>query len=367
MSGMTKAEFEQRVSMIKDERDKFREFATEGVLAAYGFNPEKQNEYSGYSLPELARHACTIANQDTGGNVAQVIGRALGNTDFPIILSNVANKSLLDSYTAASETWQIWCDKGSVRDFKPQTLVGASETEGLDEVKEMEHYKYGEMAEKKETFTMSTYGKIFSFSRHAIVNDDLGALLSAMAARGEAAARKVGDLAYSVLTTNAAMADGTPLFHANHSNLGTMGAVSETTLGAGIAAMGLQKDLLGERRLNIRPRFFICPLSQEALAETYFSSVHYSDSDTGSTRSNIYGGNYFTRVYDARLDDHSTTAWYLAGDKGKTVKVFFLAGQEKPHLEQQQGWEADGIEFKIRLDAAAKALDWRSLHRNPGA
>lgn len=356
-----------QITITKDERDKFREHATEGQLARYGFDSGKENDYTGFSLPELARRACMISNQDLTGSSAQVVGRALGSTDFPIILSNVANKSLLDSYTTAAETWQIWCDRGVVRDFKPQTLVGASETEGLDEVKEMEHYKYGEMAEKKETFTMATYGKIFSFSRQSIINDDMGALLSAMAARGEAAARKVGDLAYSVLTSNQAMADGVALFHAGHNNLGTTGAVSESTLGAGIAAMGLQKDLLGERRLNIRPRFFIAPLTQEALAEQYFSSISYSSDDTGSTRSNIYGGNYFTRVYDARLDDHSTTAWYLAGDKGKTVKVFFLAGQEKPHLEQQQGWEADGIEFKVRLDCAAKALDWRSLHKNPGA
>ena len=31
------------------------------------------------------------------------------------------------------------------------------------------------------------------------------------------------------------------------------------------------------------------------------------------------------------------------------------------------GWSRDGVEFKIRIDAAAKALDWKTFYKNPGA
>ena len=65
--------------------------------------------------------------------------------------------------------------------------------------------------------------------------------------------------------------------------------------------------------------------------------------------------------------DASATAWYLAGAKGKTVKVFFLNGQQGPYLETKQGWSVDGVEFKVRGDAAAKAIDWKSLLKNLGA
>jgi hypothetical protein len=33
-------------------------------------------------------------------------------------------------------------------------------------------------------------------------------------------------------------------------------------------------------------------------------------------------------------------------------------------MEQQQGWNVDGVEFKVRLDASAKALDWKTMQRN---
>jgi len=47
--------------------------------------------------------------------------------------------------------------------------------------------------------------------------------------------------------------------------------------------------------------------------------------------------------------------------------VFFLNGVQTPYLEQQQSWNADGVEFKVRIDAGAKAMDWRGLYLNYGA
>ena len=81
---------------------------------------------------------------------------------------------------------------------------------------------------------------------------------------------------------------------------------------------------------------------------------------------NPYAGSYFTRVYEARLDDADSNAWYLAARKGKTVNVFFLDGKQTPYLETQQGWTVDGVEYKVRIDCNAKALDWRGLVKNAG-
>jgi len=43
------------------------------------------------------------------------------------------------------------------------------------------------------------------------------------------------------------------------------------------------------------------------------------------------------------------------------VKVFFLEGQAEPYLDTREGWKVDGVEYKVRIDAAAKAMDWRAL------
>jgi hypothetical protein len=75
----------------------------------------------------------------------------------------------------------------------------------------------------------------------------------------------------------------------------------------------------------------------------------------------------FQMVFDARLDDSSETAWYLAARKGKTVRMYYLNGQRRPYMEQRQGWNVDGVEYKIRIECGAKPVDWRGLLKNTGA
>lgn len=327
------------------------------------------DELAGYSLSELARMALGKAGMSTKGHPLEMVGRALTSSDFPSILANVANKSLFEGFSTVEETWNTWCGVGSLPNFLPATLAGISGASDLEEVPEDEEFKYGKRVDRSEVVQLATYGKIFALSRQAIINDDLGALTDQPRAHGEAAARKIGDLAYSVLTANAAMGDGVALFASGHSNLaGSGGAVSVATLGGGITAMKQQKDLQQKRRLNIRPNFFLAPVGIEAWCEQFFGSnnLNLTTADLEKGQSNPYAGSYFTRIYEPRLDDDSVTAWYLAGPKGKTVKLFFLDGNQKPYLEQRDSWNVDGVEYKVRIDAAAIALDHRGLYKNPG-
>lgn len=368
----------------KDEHDKFREAATDSLLlrgsGQYVKAPEKPaagaDELRGLTLRELARESLRVAGIRIPSNVLEMVGRALTTGDLPYVLGATANKSLMAGYSLAPETWRTWCGVGSASDFKTHTLHRVSESDSLEEVPELGDYQYGERSEKKESYQLATYGKIFGISRQAIINDDLGALTDTPAKHGRAAARKVGDVAYAVLTGNAVMGDGIALFDAStHANYITSGAApGVATIGVGIKQMGLQKDLNGSSYLNIRPEYFIGTKALEGAAEVFFNSFQFSDHSTvatdssfASTRMNPYAGSYFTRVYDARLDAAVAAGWYLAGPKGMTVNVYFLGGQETPFMEQRQGWTVDGVEYKVRIDVAAKAVDWVALFYNDGA
>ena len=352
-----------------DERDKFRSAAEDGLLIRSGKAPEKAadgaRDLAGFSLRELARESLRMSGQNQGGDAMGMIGRALTTSDFPLILANIANKSLFDGYAAASETWQKWCGTGSTSDFKTNTVVRAGEMADLDQIREDDEYKYGARSEAQEQFAIATYGKLFSISRQAIINDDLGALTDIPAAHGEAAGRKLGDIAYAVLTANAAMGDGTTLFHANHGNLGTNGVIGTTTMAEAIKLMALQKDIGGKRRLNIAPKYMITSPALAQAAQTFFGSSMIG-TQANPNQVNIYAG-LVELVFEPRLFDDSATAWYLAGDKGKTVKMYFLNGNQTPYMETKQGWSVDGVEYKVRIDAGAKAIDWKSLLKNAGA
>lgn len=368
-------------TIVADQSDKFRDAATDSLLirSAVG-SVEKPSagadELLGFSLKELARESLRIAGERYTGNAVQMVGRALTIGDLPYILANVANKALFTGWDTANETWSTWCGTGSVSDFKTNYLPRASEFSDLDEVPEHGEYLHGKITEAQESYAVVTYGKLFAITRQTIINDDLGALTREPSRMGEAAARKVGDVAYAVLTANAAMGDAIALFHASHSNFvdnGSGAIPGQATIAAGILAMGTQTDLQGLRRLNIRPEYMLAPKALEGAAEVFFNSGSFSDHSTvatdstfASTRFNPYAGNYFTRVYDSRLDDDDAAAWYLAAAKGKTVNVYFLNGVQAPYTEQRTGWTVDGTEFKVRIDCGAKAVDWKGLYFNDG-
>jgi hypothetical protein len=365
------------IKHLTDERDKFRTEASRGLLLRCGFEAPKedraaysQNEFAGYTLPELAAECLRRSGLPRPGYAVEMVGRAMTSTDFPHILANVANKFLLEGYQDESETWRQWCGIGVTKDFKQTTIARLGAADSLDEISEGGEYKYGGLVDAKEVFSLVTYGKMFAIYRQTIINDDLYALTDIPRAHGEAASRKIGDLAYSILTTNAAMGDGVALFHSSHGNLMTSGVLSATTLAEGIKLMKVQRDIGGNQRLNIRTEYAIAPAALEGTWEQFFNSgIIGGATATDAGRANLvnpYGGTRFTRVYDARLDDSSAAAWYLAGPKGKTVTMFFLPGQDGPFLDQEDGWSVDGMEYKVRIDAVAKAVDWKALVKNAG-
>jgi hypothetical protein len=180
---------------------------------------------------------------------------------------------------------------------------------------------------------------------------------------GRAARRTVGSHAYAVLTGNPTMPDGVALFHATHGNLASSGAVlSVASLGAAIAAMQVQTA--DGQTLNIRPRFLIVPPAQEMLARQLLNSTVDPTATKGMAMNPV--ANAVELIVDARL---TGTAWYLAADPNAfdTVEVAYLDGAEEPFLDEKDGWNSDGVEYKVRIDAGVAPLDYRAFYKNPGA
>lgn len=335
---------------------------------------DPKNEFRGFTLMEAARACLAQAGVSSmPGSKMALVAMAIthSTSDFPYLLQDTAEKAMLKGYGEADETFQAWTSVGRLTDFKAASRVGMSEFSDLEEVKEGAEFKHGTVGERREQIQLATYGKLFSISRQAIINDDLGAFSDIPRKMGRAAPRKVGDLVYAVLTGNPNMADGTALFHANHSNLAAAAAaLSLSTVGAGRTAMGRQTDSSGAANaLNIRPRYLIVPITLEDAAGVLLNSEYDPDTANKLQRYNPARGWNLTLVSDARLDASSTTAYFLAADQGMydTVEVAYLDGNPNPYLEQQNGWTVDGVEFKVRLDAAVKALDWRTMYKNAGA
>ncbi len=360
------------IRMGETEVEKFHRAVEDALEVRSGMKGDSgSNEFRGFTLLELARHSLEIRGVATKRmDKLEMVGRAFTHTssDFPLLLANSARKAMLKGYTETEEVFDRFTSVGNLADFKTNDRVNMSEFGGLSEIPEGAEYTYASMGENREQIKLATYGKMFAITRQAIINDDLQAFTTIPRKMGRAAKRKVGDLVWSILTSNPNMADGVALFHANHANLAATGtALAVASGGAARSAMRLQKDSSGNAVLNIAPTYLLAPVALEDTANVLMSSE--TDFSSGNSRKPNPLRNAFDVITDARLDAVSTTAWYLAADPNAfdVIEVGYLDGNPNPYLEEQNGWNVDGVEMKVRIDAASKALDWRTLYKNPGA
>lgn len=360
---------------VTDETDVRRELMAEAI--AHRMSPTAKisdgaREYRHMSLLRMAEESLAAAGIRTRGLAGrEIIARAMhGVSDFPLILANVANKRLRTAYEAAPTTYQIWARRApNAPDFKNISVTQLGGAPDLQETQENGEFQYGTIGEGAESYKVVTYGRIVAFSRQAMINDDLRAFDRLISAFASAARRMENRLVYQQLTANAAMADGTALFHANHGNLAGSGAViSATTLGTGRTAMRTQKGLASEE-LNVTPAYLIVPAKQEQLAYQ-FTSAQFVPAQTSHINEFRQGGRTALEpVIEPYLDSNSATAWYLAGDGTAcdTVEYCWLDGSEGVYIESELGFDVDGLKLKARLDFGAKTTDYRALYKNPGA
>ena len=73
-------------------------------------------------------------------------------------------------------------------------------------------------------------------------------------------------------------------------------------------------------------------------------------------------------ISDPRLDDANVNASFMTADPGMydTIEVAYLDGNDKPYIEQQEGFTRDGAAFKVRIDAGVAPLSWRTMVKMPG-
>lgn len=359
------------VKMGESESDKFRAAAQDAVLMAAGIQVAEPapgaNELRAHSLVELAREALQREGLRANfGDNLELAREAINSTStFPAIMSNLANKSVMNGFNEAETTYQLWAGKGSNRDFKEATRVALSEAGDLELVPEGSQFKAMTFGETSARTKVATYGKLFSLTRQAIINDDLG-MFSAIATRfGSAAKRLVNKMVYAQLTGNVEMEDGVTLFNSKHGNVATTGeALSVKAIAKAVTAMRRQKGIQGTATLNITPKYLIVPPELEMVAYQLMNST----ADVAGVNSGVvnpYKGR-FTVIADAEITDPD--AWYLVADATQhdTIETTFLNGVEAPRLETRQGFDVDGIEYKVALDVGVRALDFRGLYKNAG-
>ncbi|MCX6619991.1 MAG: HK97 family phage prohead protease [Acidobacteria bacterium] len=337
-------------------------------------NPQHRPEdgarqYVGLRMADIGRAALRFRGMNTLGSDAEIVTRSMTTSDFPLLLSAVANKVLAAAYQAAPSGMKTVCKRATVPDFRPRNVLRRGELPTLELVPEHGEFKHGALIEGKESYSIRTFGKVFGMTRQVIINDDLGALADVAAGWGMAAQEFENEFLCDLLTSNAGggpkLADGNDLFHATHGNLaGSAAVISDTTLSAARLALRRMKGLNGITPISATPKYLVVPATLETVAERYLASIYPATAATA----NPFSGT-LTLVVDPRLDGKSTTAWYLFADPAAlpVIEYAYLSGYEGVQVESRLGFDVDGVEIRARLDFGAGGIDYRGAYRNAGA
>lgn len=346
---------------------------------------ENGRRYRGHSLLEIGREYLQSRGFDTRGMdrmrlAAEMLHfRSAGmhtTSDFASLMSNVANKRLRSAYDENAGTYAMWARRApNAPDFKSIQVTALSGAPDLLRTNEHGEFTYGTLRDGAATYSVITYGRIVSLTRQAIVNDDLRGFDRLVSAFGNSARRLENRTVYSILTTNAALADGVALFSTAtgarlQSNVQSGGGsvLALAGLNTGRAAMRVMRGLNNEE-LNVTPAYLIVPAALESLAYQ-FTSSQFVPATSGAVNEFRAGGRTALEpIVEPLLDATSAAQWYLAANSSQidTVEYCYVDGAEGPVIESEPGFEVDGISYKCRLDFGAAAIDHRGLHRSAGA
>lgn len=367
-----------RAEIITDERDAHVELATNALLARAGVISGKEadaarqgNPYLHSKLFDIAKDSAERAGVSTTGKDPLHVVRAAitqGTSDFPVILENTMHKTLLGAYSATADTWSRFCNVSSVSDFRDWKRIYTGTIASLDTVNELSEFTNKSIPDgQAEHIAITTKGNIINISRQAIINDDLSYFTRLTTMLGRAAARSIERDVYALLVSNPTMDDGHALFSSDHGNYqGTGAAMSVTSLDEARTAMRSQMDLNGNDYLDINPDLLLCPISKGGAARLVINSIYDPDATNKLQRPNDVYGMVSTVVDTPRL---SGNAWYLFANPSDwpVLEVAFLNGNRAPYLETEQGFEVDGIRYKVRMDYGVGAVGYQGAWKNAGA
>lgn len=297
--------------------------------------------------------------------------------DIGGILSNVANKFLLDGFANVEQSWKQIAAIRSVSDFKTVTSYRLTGAQQYEKVGPSGEIKSGDLGEESYTNKADTYGKMFAITRRDIINDDLGALTDVPRMLGRGAALKLNDVFWTAF-----MADGATFYTTARKNY-FEGAATNLQISSLTTAVQMFRDQTDDKGkpLGISPSLLIVPTALEVVAENLFNGANLVVGALGATNAKAIEPNVnpharkYKPVVSAYLGNtsytgNSSTAWYLAADPRDlaVIEVAFLNGQESPTVEQAEAdFSTLGIQMRGFHDFGVNKQDYRAAVKSKGA
>ncbi len=308
----------------------------------------------------------------SNGNLKSVLEHAFGRPGAVLqaasggsltgILSNIANKELLEGYMEDDQTWREIAAVKSVNDFKTVTSYRMLDDMEYEELGPNGQIKHGTIGEESFTRRAKTYAKMAGLTRVDIINDDLGAYDDLRNRVGRGSSMKFNRVFWAKW-----LALSTAVFTTGNGNY-----ISGATTNLGVDGVGLQLGILkfdqlrspaadGSKvpggRLAGRAEILLHGSALQFNADRLYQSTNVNTGGAATAESvgnaNIHAGKYrpvkSVWVDDTAMTGYSATAWWLLRNPSilAAIVVSFLNGVETPTVEESDAdFDTLGILFR---------------------
>ncbi len=290
----------------------------------------------------------------TASGIRDVLQAAFSTRDISGILSNTANKFLLQGYNFVEQSWRKIASIRPVTDFKTVTSYRLTDDSKFEEVPASGLIPHGELDEVSFTNRAKTYGKMYGLTRQDLINDDLGAFTSMQTRLGRGAGLKLNSVFWTAWLTDTS----------HFSNSNSPDNLAASALGvAGLTVVETQFN--GFTDANSNPlgstaRILLVPPALHTTARQLMNSTGLatgSDTTIGNT-------NPFANQYEVVMSRYLTDsdAWYLLADPMDIsgIEVAFLNGVETPTVETADAdFNTLGIQMRGYFDFGVSLQDFR--------
>ena len=371
-----------------DQRDKMVNAAGDAIIArASLLGPDRKpvnlqnNPFRGHTFADLARGSLErlgINTRNMGRNeiIAAVLRpQAHGahtTSDFPLLLENALNKSILAGAAVVNPTWRRICKIGSLSDFRPHKWYRSGSVSDFEGVNQAGEYKSGSLSDaERESITGASKGLILSITFEMLVNDDLGVFSDLAFGIGQAGERTVEKDVYALFALNSGngptLGDGKALFHADHNNDTAVSATVDTpSVDKARVLMRQQTNVGANDYLDINPEIWLGPVSLRGQARVVNDAEKEVSGGKNLTTPNYVAGIFRDIVDTPRLP---TTAWYTLAspDVEPVLGVGFLDGQQATQLAMEENFTTRGYSWRASRDYGVAGVGYRGITRTKTA
>jgi len=293
------------------------------------------------------------------------------------ILSNVANKFLLEGFFFVEQAWKEISGIRSVNDFKTVTsyrLTGGGEFLKVPAGGEIKH---GTLGEESYTNKADTYGLMLGITRTDIINDDLGAITTVPRVLGKGAGKALNKIFWTEflggISTLFVDDHGTP-DNDNYMS-GASSALSITSL---TTAEQLFMDLKDSDSdpIGHMPAIMLVPTSLSATSAQLFhdTEIRNTTASTVYTTGNPHQGKFrpvvSRYIANSGYTGYTSTGWGIFADPKDVpvIEMAFLFGNEAPTVEQADAdFNMLGIQMRGFFDFGCNTQDYRGGVWSAGA